>query len=83
MSLSIGSHYDFGTTSHNLIGSVQERRNSIANGLELHLSCINPSIWTHDGLVHWRIYASAGLNVLRFHAIFFLLAGPDKNVTEP
>ena len=25
-------------------GLVQERRNSIANALELHLSCINPSI---------------------------------------
>ena len=26
-------------------GLVQERRNSIANALELHLSCTNPSIW--------------------------------------
>ena len=26
-------------------GLVQERRNSIANTLELHLSCINPSIY--------------------------------------
>ena len=26
-------------------GSVQERRNSIANALELHLSCTNPSIY--------------------------------------
>ena len=29
-------HYD---------GLVQERRNSIANALELHLSCTTPSIW--------------------------------------
>ena len=26
-------------------GLVQERRSSIANALELHLSCTNPSIW--------------------------------------
>ena len=26
-------------------GSVQERRNSIANPLELHLSCTNLAIW--------------------------------------
>ena len=26
-------------------GLVQERRNSIANALELHLSCTNPSMW--------------------------------------
>ena len=26
---------------------IQERRNSIANTLELCLSCINPSIWCH------------------------------------
>ena len=26
-------------------GLMQERRNSIANALELHLSCTNPSIW--------------------------------------
>ena len=28
-------------------GLVQERRNSIANALELRLSCTNPSIWPH------------------------------------
>ena len=27
-------------------GLVQERHNSIANALELRLSCTNPSIWT-------------------------------------
>ena len=42
-------------------GLVQERRNSIANALELRLSCNNPSIWNilmrsgHNSLVmHWR-----------------------------
>ena len=33
------------------IGLVQERRNSIANALELRLSCTNPSmLWCHHGL---------------------------------
>ena len=27
---------------------VQEKRNSIANALELHLSCTNPSTWCHQ-----------------------------------
>ena len=30
---------------YQLYGLVQERRNSIANTLELHLSCTNPSKW--------------------------------------
>ena len=30
---------------HNIAGLVQERCNSIANALELHLSCTNPSKW--------------------------------------
>ena len=30
------------------VGLVQERRNSIANALELRLSCTNPSIWPDD-----------------------------------
>ena len=33
-----------GVPSH-IDGLVQERRNSIANALELRLSCTNPSIW--------------------------------------
>ena len=39
-------------------GLVQERRNSIANALELGLSCINPSICSLDsGLVpdKWQV----------------------------
>ena len=36
---------------------MQERGSSIANALELHLSCTNPSIWTSDDLVVcWHIY---------------------------
>ena len=33
------------TSADYIDGSVQERCNSIANTLELHLSCTNPSIW--------------------------------------
>ena len=32
---------------HHIIGLVQKKRNSIANALELRLSCINPSTWKH------------------------------------
>ena len=32
---------------------VQERCNSIANALELHLSCTNPSIWFHSVTGTW------------------------------
>ena len=43
-----------------LNGLVQERRNSIANALELRLSCINPPICRHsndhDGLIPIYIY---------------------------
>ena len=38
-------------------GLVQERRNSIANALELRLSCTNPLIWIHLCTMHvftWR-----------------------------
>ena len=33
-------------------GLVQERRNSSALAMELHLSCTNPSIWTHMCTFH-------------------------------
>ena len=33
-------------------GLVQERRNSIANALELRLSCTNPSIWSDSELLN-------------------------------
>ena len=33
-----------GQNKHDIDGLVPERRNSIANALELRLSCINPSI---------------------------------------
>ena len=37
------SHY-----KNKIDGLVQERCNSIANALELRLSCTNPSRWSHD-----------------------------------
>ena len=33
------------SNQHYVDGLVQERRNSIANALELRLSCTNPSMW--------------------------------------
>ena len=38
------SHYQFSKVSPHISGLVQERRNSIANALELRLSCTYPSI---------------------------------------
>ena len=45
---------------------VQERRNSIANSLELHLSCTNSSIWSHDDTfpdcwTHWGLMMTYGI----------------------
>ena len=38
----------FGSANqYNIDRLLQERRNSIANALELHLSCTNPLIWWH------------------------------------
>ena len=39
------------TISHHYDGLMQERRNSIANALELRLSCTNPSISLSNVLV--------------------------------
>ena len=44
-------------------GLVQERRNSIANTLELRLSCTIPSICSRNGLVLNRRYAITRINV--------------------
>ena len=43
-------------TSHDINGLVQERRNSIANALELRLSCTNQLIWTNNNPV-WKMHA--------------------------
>ena len=48
------------TTNVNVIlklhvnGLVQERRNSIANTLELHLSCTNPSMWSYNLITYQK-----------------------------
>ena len=39
---------DSGSFLHLIDELVQERRNSIANALELHLSCTNPSTYSHS-----------------------------------
>ena len=46
--------------SDNIGGLVQERRNSIANALELRLSCTNQSIW--NKLSSWHDSMSYPLN---------------------
>ena len=42
-----------------IAGIVQERRNSVANALELHLSCTNPAI------SYWHLYIPEGLSVVQ------------------
>ena len=53
-------HIDTGNAMKEALGLyinrlVQERLNSIANALELHLSCTNPSIWTNDNTAYRQI----------------------------
>ena len=57
-----GSHYSLDQAltlaeamawCHHLNGLVQERRNSIANALEVRLSCTNPSIWFYVKTEIW------------------------------
>ena len=48
MSRGISNHVSFNEifwVQHQVDGLAQERRNSIANTLELRLSCTNPSMW--------------------------------------
>ena len=48
-------------------GLVQERRNSIANAMELRLSCIDPSIWSKPKQcsVMWSIISKLITRVVR------------------
>ena len=48
LAFSVWFHKEFHMVCH-IDGLVQERRNSIANALELRLSCTNPSIWSNSG----------------------------------
>ena len=50
-------------------GLMQERSNSIANALELRLSCTNPSIWPHP--VHPKNYIHVSLIALVFLVIVY------------
>ena len=58
--LNSGGHFNIKTSSYQnknyhfqdkIDGLVQERRNSIANALELHLSCTDPSRWSQYRLI--------------------------------
>ena len=54
-------HYQYEITLDEYIdGLVQERHNTIANALELRLSCTNPSMCQTNKLIvaEWRIYVS-------------------------
>ena len=58
--------YNWIASKHYVDGLVQERRNSIANALELGLSCTNPSMYA-DGLAPWGNRTSAGTVMLGSH----------------
>ena len=65
----LSHQYDDSHYTDEIDGLVQERRNSIANALELCLSCTNPLRWPHDHLdylFNWNIPAPR-------NAAFFLL----------
>ena len=51
-----------GRISEHIDGSMQERHNSIANALELHLSCINPSIYIHFVCMCEYIWLTCAVN---------------------
>ena len=52
---------------NNIDGLVQERRNSIANELELHLSCTSPLIYVY---CHYEIWFNYDL----LYSIWFFIA---------
>ena len=64
-------------------GLVQERCNSIANTLDLHLSCTNPSKWhpisclhgqgmRHLLLAHWRTFIARYWKSTVYHTVFYI-----------
>ena len=57
-------------------GLVQERRNSIANALELHLSCTNPSYWYHNILIMNFILTKITFHTDKvLHCLFYATPG--------
>ena len=42
-------------STYHIDGLMQERHNSIANAVELCLSCINPSIWYQEEIIHTKM----------------------------
>ena len=45
---------------------MQERCNSIANALELHFSCTNPSLWRHQATMSYSNHISAILLYIKW-----------------
>ena len=59
LNVCISSNFNY---SWNIDGLMQERCNSIANALELHLSCINPSIFS----MTWSAASSRPIHLMRW-----------------
>ena len=70
---------------------MQERCNSIANALEIGLSCTNPSIphwgWNNIDTIshttHTNAFSWTVIGVLKFHRSFFLIKGPIDDMSSP
>ena len=60
-------------------GLIQERRNSIAKAMELHLSCTNPSIWLYGGLLLYMCESNGSLlaKIMTYH-LLFTIPFPEK-----
>ena len=65
ITLENGSHFvqAWRHVKNDIDGLVQERRNSSALAMELHLSCINPSIWNrHIIVLLWLLLLTTKIN---------------------
>ena len=65
-----------------LDGLAQERRNSIANALELHLSCTNPSTLCYSSNFHPWLPFQYHLHVLYSNPRYYALTLKAKPTTE-
>ena len=57
-------------------GLVQERCNSIASAMELHLSCINPLIWVTCHILTTRLFVQQIVQANIKETSKFLITGP-------
>ena len=68
--LALGQSYNSEILKY-IAGLVQERHNSIANALELRLSCPNPSIYSVSPLYRGRVYRGIGYIAVACWTPFF------------